>query len=273
MGSGKKTVHGIIGLDIGGSKIDGILWQRGRVMKSVTVPTPGTEKGFFSALFQIVGWLGGDLKAIGVGLAGSVDWRSGKVLRTTYKLKFLRGLKLQKILKTKFHVPVRIDNDTQCFLLAESRLGQARGKKHVVGLTLGTGVGGAVLADGRLLRGVHGAAGHLGHIMIPGGEFERLVASYGFRRLGYRDPKLAPRAVYKQVGKHLGIALANFNNIFDPELFILGGGISRSHAKFLTAALRERRRYALRVFGGRLPPVRISRLKHAGALGAALLFS
>src|SRR3989344_2142307 len=210
MAGRKKNNGGIVGLDVGGTKIDAILWREGRIEKAITVPTPQTERKFYSVLFELIGKFGGGIGGIGIGVAGPVESRSGKILGATRHIRFLRGKKLLQKLQAKFRVPVRVDNDAICFLRAELRFGQAKGKKNVVALTLGTGAGGGVFAEGNLLRGARGIAGHLGHIMIPGGEFEQLVGSYGFRAAGYPDPRKAPRRVYAQIGKHLGVALANF---------------------------------------------------------------
>lgn len=273
MVGGKKTIRGIIGLDIGGTKIDAVFWRGGRVFWSTTVATPTGSRRFFSTIFELIDQMRaqGEIKGIGIGLAGSVDWRSGKVLSAA-QFRFLRGMSLKNQLQKRFHVPVRLDNDTNCFLLAEKRYGVARGKRHVVALTLGTGVGGAALVDGRLLRGVHGAAGELGHTVVHDGlTVEDLVSGRGFRRLGFADPRDADRAAYLPIGKFLGIALANVTNTFDPELIILGGGIARSHRQFLPIARREGGRHVLRALGRRLPPVRVSRLRQAGAIGAASL--
>lgn len=283
----KKAVAGLIGLDIGGTKIEGILWQGGRLRRARKISTPKSRSRFLTTLLNLIEDLsaGYRLNGIGIAMAGVLDTTRGVVIRSP-NLKFLNGVQLFGPLQKKFRKPVLMDNDANCFLRGELAFGQARGKKDVVALTLGTGVGGAVSAGGRLLTGKHGVAGELGHTVIAGGNgkffnLEDLVSSHGFRRLGVRDP-LAwqirafagdPKAkrVYEAMGRYLGIGLANLVNIFDPEIIILGGGISRAGRLLLIPARREMKRYAL-LPAAQLPPIRFSRLSYPAALGAVTLF-
>ncbi len=275
-----------IGLDIGGSKIEGILWRRGKVVRHAKIRTPRSRSGFLIALKGLLTELGvKGTRGIGISVAGSIDLRRGMILKSP-NLRFLKNFSPRDWVAKNFKKPVRLDNDAKCFLRGELTFGQARGKKNVVALTLGTGVGGAVAADGRLLRGSHVSAMELGHSVISReqGKFlniEDLVSSHGFRRLGVADPLAVQNKgfagdrkaikIYEQIGKYLGVGLSNFVNIFDPELIVLGGGISRADYLLLKPALREMRKHTLTSLR-LLPPVRISKLKYAGALGAVALF-
>lgn len=287
MGFSKKTY---VGLDIGGTKIEGILWQSGRILKAQTISTPKNPKQFWEQVFYFISRLKSDRKisGIGVGIAGAIDFKKGIILNSP-NLKFLNRARVKEKLKSRFHVPVRMDNDANCFLLGEATFGQAVGRNNVVGLTLGTGIGGAVLLDGRLVRGIHGAAGELGHTVIAGtpptplfnlpkaegkGEFftfEDLCSSHGFARLGIGKPKFSNQKVLKIVAKYLGVALANIVNVFDPEMIILGGGIANLGKRLLLPALEEMPEHTL-LPKQYFPPVKISRLSHATALGAISLF-
>lgn len=291
---------GIIGFDVGGSKIEGVLWRAGRVASKEKAKTPRNTRALVALLVKLTHKLRGKEKLTGVGLAaaGAMDFKAQKILQSP-NLRYLNDVRLGKLLEKRIRVPVRMDNDANCFLRAEARFGHARGKKNVVALTLGTGVGGAVLVDGRLLQGKHGAAGELGHMVIAyphsfspfsprergrlrgGLTLEDLVSSHGFLRLGVKDPldcqnkafagdKKATK-VYEQVGKYLGSALASLVNIFDPELIILGGGISRARWLLTRSAEKEMRKHTM-LPTRLLPLIRISKLKHAGALGAVTLF-
>lgn len=289
-----------IGIDIGGTKMEGILWKNGKILQSKTQATPKNRQKFLAAVFGLIrGVMGvGGVKGIGLAVAGAQDQKRGIILNSP-NLKFLNNLALRTISHYRIRLPVLMDNDTNCFLRAEARFGLARGIKNVVALTLGTGVGGAVLVHGRLLQGRHGAAGELGHMVIAyphsfspfsprergrlrgGLTLEDLVSSHGFLRLGVRDPLDCQNkafagdkkaiAVYNQIGRYLGVGLASLVNIFDPELIVLGGGISRARSLLTKPAIKEMRRHTL-LPAAKLPPVRISKLKHAGALGAVALF-
>lgn len=277
----------IAGLDIGGTKIEGILRQRGRVLRAAKIRTPHTRKAFLESLGKLIKSLAGEsqITGIGIAIAGAIDLRNGIVKRSPH-LKFINDFPICGYLHKKFKIPVAIDNDTKCFLLAEREFGTARGKKNVVALTLGTGVGGAVLVNGQMLRGSHVTAVELGHIFICESKekflsLEDLVSSHGFKRLGIANPlacqKQAMRGdkdaiqIYQQVGEYLGVGLANLVNIFDPELIILGGGISKAWRLFLPQTIAVMKEYSLQSLP-KIPPVKVSKLPHAGALGAAALF-
>lgn len=277
----------LVGLDIGGSKIEGVLWKNGRVIAHRIVKTPRNKNSFFRAIGVLVSGFTETMpvQGIGVAIAGAIDYQKGRIFKSP-NLSYLDGQNFKKTLSRQFKIPIRMDNDTNCFLRGEGQFGQARGKRNVVALTLGTGVGGAVLVSGQMLQGRHGAAGELGHMIVSAkrGRFlnlEDLVSSHGFRRLGVRDPlvlqkqalagKPEARAVYKQVGKYLGIGLANLANIFDPELILLGGGIAKARALLLRSALEEMRKHAM-LPAAKLPPVRVTKLEFPGALGALSLF-
>lgn len=285
MGFSKKTFGPIIGLDIGGTKMEGILWQGGKILETKTISAPKNSRQFWKQAFDLVSnlKLSKKITGIGIGIAGAIDFKKGIILNSP-NLRFLNGVAVAAKFQNRFRIPVRMDNDANCFLLAEVYFGQARGLKHVVGLTLGTGVGGGVVIDGKLVRGTTGAAGELGQMIISqkGEKFltvEDLVSGHGFQRLGVGDPKSLLKSVSKvkakkvlqTVGKYLGIALANYVNIFDPQLFVLGGGISKFGERLLAPAREEMKKHTL-LPAKFLPKVKVSNLKHPGALGAITLF-
>lgn len=277
----------LVALDIGGTKTDAIFWSHGKIKEAIRIATPKNRETFFRVIFRLVDGIANTRKidGIAISIAGAEDYKTGEILRSP-NMKFLNGISLRHILQKRFHVPARSDNDTHCFLLAESKLGAARGKEHVVALTLGTGVGGAVMIDGKLLRGKHGIAGELGQVIAAGdaGRFlrvEDLISSHGFARLGESDPvglqrqaekgKPASKKIFEKIGTYLGVVLANYTNIFDPEIIVLGGGISNGASFFMKEAIHEMKKHAM-LPAQDLPPVKVSKLKHAAALGAVFLF-
>lgn len=264
--------HDYIGLDIGGSKIEIIRWKEGHIVKTARIKTPQNKEDFIKGLTGAIVEMGlVGVNGVGVAMAGALDYKKGVILNSP-NLKFLDGTPLVKILEEKLGIEVRMDNDTKCFLLAECRFGRASGIKNVVELTMGTGIGGAVMIDGKLYRGAHGTAGEIGHTVIDKGkDVEAFISRHGFKRLGVRDPKKAGKKAFRVVGKYLGIALANIINIFDPEMIVLSGGISRDAEKFLPEAIKEMKKYLL-LPQDLQPEIIVSKLEHAGSLGAVALF-
>jgi glucokinase len=188
--------------------------------------------------------------------------------------------------------PVPVVNDAQAALLGEVWQGAARGSRNVALLTLGTGVGGALMVDGRLLRGAIGRAGHLGHISLdPGGppdvtncpgSLEHAVgnvtveARTGGRFTTTHDLIVAHGAgdagascVWLRSVQALAAAVASIVNVTDPDTFIIGGGIARAGAALFDPLADYLDRYEWRPHGRRVKVVPAALGEYAGALGAA----
>jgi glucokinase len=160
-----------IGLDIGGTKIAGFrVSEDGRVLDYARSPTPGGESAeVFSAIEEVARQvMGPAATAVGVGVAGIVEYPAG-VVRYGPNLPF-RDLPLQDWLARSTGLPCRVDNDANVAGWGEFRVGAARDAEHMLLVTVGTGIGGAIVDGGRLFRGAHGFAAEIGHIIVePGG--------------------------------------------------------------------------------------------------------
>jgi glucokinase len=260
-----------LGLDLGGTKVLGVaLSERGEVVAECKRPTPRGEDALIDALGAVAEELRsttsaeGEVTAVGVGAPGLVD-RDG-VLRAAPNLPGVDQLPLRASLTSRLGLPVRADNDATCAAWGEHQLGAARGKEHVVVATLGTGIGGGIITDGRLYRGANGFAGEIGHMVVephgplcPCGQrgcWERYASGSGLGRLAREaahagqaprvlelagdDPEAVrgehvtraaiegdpgARAVFDRFAWWLALGLANLANAFDPEMFVIGGGL------------------------------------------------
>ncbi|HSE20578.1 MAG TPA: ROK family protein [Pyrinomonadaceae bacterium] len=168
----------ILGIDIGGTRLKlARVSHDGTILDRRIKETPTSLEDFSNTLTSLVNELiaGSDGPiAVGVGCKGVVDTYSSTVLRQPGTFRFLEGLNFPRLLNPLFKrpVPVHADNDARVALAGEVVWGAAKGKRNVVMLTLGTGVGGALLIDGRIVRGEKGGAGLLGHITVdPNGRF------------------------------------------------------------------------------------------------------
>lgn len=245
---------------------------------------------------------------IGIGVPGHVHVKEGKIM-ALHNIPAFRGIPLKKILEKTFRKPVRANNDAKCFALAEARFGHGKGAKRVAGLILGTGCGCGVVIDGRLFDGRDNLAGELGMIHYRAtlledyvtGRFithraEELklpdtapeaVARYARGkhpltkaetvRLGQRD-LLRPQDVQKrakkifdELGYHVGYLVSLIICAYNPDIIILGGGVSKSHALFWQSMKQS---LDLNVEYGATAntPIAISTLDDAGVRGAASLF-
>ena len=165
----------VLGIDIGGAQIKaGMVDEAGAIHASRTIATPGDLDSLLPSLHEAIEWLTevtADPAAVGVGCKGVIDPDSTRIQLLHGGLHYLEGLRLSDLVGLPPEVPVFADNDARVALAGEMAWGAARGRDNVLMLTLGQGVGGAVLAGGRLLRGHAGMAGNLGHLMVePGGE-------------------------------------------------------------------------------------------------------
>jgi glucokinase len=157
----------VIAVDLGGTKIAAALVDReGTVSRQSSAPTAdGSQEAVLEQLEGAIAELAdGGFAALGVGVPSTIDQRSGRAVSSVNIP--LAGVDLRDRLAQRFGVPVMIENDANAAALAEHRLGAGRGSRHMIMLTLGTGVGGGLILDGKLYRGAIGAAGELGHITL-----------------------------------------------------------------------------------------------------------
>jgi glucokinase len=196
----------------------------------------------------------GPLSAAGVGLPGLFDEASGRVVLLPNLPPAWTGHQVRRPLADRLGVPVALINDARAFTLAESRMGAAAGCSTVVCLTLGTGVGGGVVVDGRLRLGPHGRAGEVGHQVIdPDGPpcgcgnrgcVEAFAAGAALCRLGGRA---SPEAVFRAaaagdrraaaaveaVAGRLAVGIANLVTVLWPERVVVGGGVAAAGDQLL----------------------------------------
>lgn len=249
-----------IGIDFGGTKIEAaVLDMDGSFVTRQRVATPDNYDAAVKAVVDLVAQVEaetGKARSIGIGVPGSISPRTG-VMRnanTTY----LNGSSFQKDLEKALGRAIRLDNDANCLALSEAKDGAAAGARVTFAIIIGTGCGGGVVVDGKLISGANGIAGEWGHIPLPWAHDEELIApkcwcglsgclekwisGTGFRddyerRTGQR-PKgdeivalarggdATARAALDAYIDRLGRGMAVIANILDPDCFVLGGGMS-----------------------------------------------
>ena len=161
----------LLGIDIGGRRIKaGLVDSNGLLCRQLAVPTPADIEQFRYALESIITEIAGTARigAVGVACKGIIDPETTKVEVVPGIFRFLEGVTLSQVVgaAVKEKVPVFADNDARVALMGERVWGAARGLRNVVMLTLGSGLGGAALVEGRLLHGKNSVGGHLGHVTI-----------------------------------------------------------------------------------------------------------
>lgn len=283
-----------IGIDLGGTQIKGVVvTQDGEILRRELRETKDDDtngRAWAETIHALAEELGRDLP-LGLSAPGLAASDRRTIAHLPGRLHGLEGLDWTSFLCRSQLVPVT--NDAQASLLAEAWLGAARGLRNVILLTLGTGVGGAVLADGTLLRGHIGRAGHFGHacldvdsphksIVGTPGALECAIGNYNVRErtrgkfsttheliAAFRAGDDFAREVWLKSIRALACALASFINIIDPEAIILGGGIAQSEDALFEPLREELARIEWRPGGHlvRLIPAALG--EWAGAIGAA----
>ncbi|MCX7653233.1 MAG: ROK family protein [Fervidobacterium sp.] len=247
---------------------------------------------------------GSEYLGVGIGSPGSIDHDKG-IVRFSPNFPDWVDFELGEMLSSKLGKPVYVENDANAFVLGEKWFGAAKGHSHIVALTLGTGVGGGVISHGMLITGHNGIGTELGHVIIePKGPqcgcgnygcLESLASATAIRRMAiegqkkfpesiiFKSEKIDAKAVFdaaKQgdlLGKSiieivinaLAIGISNFIHIFNPEVVVIGGGVSRA-GEILFKPLREKVEHlVMPSFKGTYEIVQSPLFEEAGILGAA----
>lgn len=285
----------VIGIDLGGTAIKlGRFTLDGTCLQSLSVPTPqpATPEAVVAAMVEAIASVDPDKKsvAIGVGTPGPAD-AAGRIALVAINLANWRNVPLAEELEAKTGLPTIIANDANCAGLGEAWLGAGRRFNNFILLTLGTGVGGAIILDGKLFVGHQGAAGELGLITLNPdgppcnsgnqGSLEQYVSVSAIRRsTGLEPAELGAMAqagnpevltFWHNYGMQLGAGLASLIYVLTPEAIAIGGGVCASAEFFFPAALAEIERRVLPSSRAGLQLLCAELGNQAGMVGAAKL--
>lgn len=222
------SVH--LGVEIGGTKLQaGICDRRGHIKHLVRVAVD-RKRGRAGILEQLEELLppfleAYDVRAIGVGFGGPVDFVRGRVVRS-FHIAGWDAFPLRRWFEQRFKLPVVVDNDTNVAALAEALIGAGRGKRTVFYSNVGTGIGGGLVIDGALYNGRHGAM-EIGHFkMMVNGKWvmlESLASGLSIER---------GRTTLAQSANFFGAALANAITLLNPDIVVIGGGVAQAGERF-----------------------------------------
>ena len=283
-----------IGIDIGGTKMLAVLFdlEKKEVIADYKLATPKDDLDkFLVMLWALIDPLVERAKKekfkiakIGIGIPGMIDAptasnKDGKIIKCP-NLEILDGVTLGKTITEKYEIPTLVDNDANCFLRAEMELGSGQKSASAIGLTLGTGIGGALSIGRDIFQGVHGSAGEIGHMIVDVVEDEAHTLEEIYHNLtkanpaslaeeAYEGDKLAEK-VYEEIGKFIGIALANIVNVIDPEIIIIGGSVMQSSNLFMTEIKKHLKEETI---SPKLKKIKVvaGKVENAGAIGASLI--
>ncbi|MBU2514014.1 ROK family protein [bacterium] len=290
-----------IGIDLGGTKTEIMLTEEDpqNVLKRKRIATQ-QERGYEFIINQLFELINDYLQychqcpLIGIGIPGSINQKTGLVRNSNTIC--LNGKPLKSDLESRLNFSISVENDANCFALSEALLGAGKGKETVIGLIMGTGMGGGIVRNGKIWNGLHGIAGEFGHTSIDyngrdcwcgeKGCLERYISGTAVEQQ-YEissGKRLKLDAIYRQYEagndetarlviddllNHFSRGIANINTAFDPDIIVIGGGVSNIPLLYTRGADQIRKQtFSDECF---TPIVKNSLGDSSGIFGAALL--
>ena len=281
----------VAGFDLGGTQLKyGLLDDAGRLILKSKAPTPPTIGGLMDLLGRVWPELKaaapGGIKAAGFGFPGIYNLHERRILQSPNCAE-LDDFPLYPEIGKVIDVPFLVDNDANMAAYGEWAWGAGRGVPSLVLLTVGTGIGGGIILDGKLWQGSCGYAGEIGHIVVNAdGErckcgIPAIVRKYG--ALSGRNEAVTAEEIYRRAeagekaaidayasaGRFIGIALGMLINLLNPGMILLGGGVMTSGELLLRPAVDEARRRSYKASFACCSIRRASLGNDAGTIGAA----
>lgn len=234
-----------IGIDLGGTQI-----RAGRISNDIietqnqmrTPKSPKDAEETVDAIKEVIRTVMNEqVEAIGIGVPSLVDRDKGIVYNVT-NIPFWDEVPLKKMLEKDYQVPVYLDNDANCFALGERYFGVGRDYQNFVGLTVGTGLGGGIIQQGRLLQDANCGSGEFG--MLPykddvleyyaSGSFFYNVYGIDGKEMFMKAQQKEPQALeaYRQLGIHLAAAVKMVMYTVDPQMIVFGGSVAEAHTLY-----------------------------------------
>jgi glucokinase len=234
----------VIAVDVGGTNLRAGRLDEDRIMVQKSIPLRDKDV-LQKTLDQLIALIRSvtdkSVTGIGIGVPSVIDLATGTV-RDVTNIPSWKKVELKSILEEEFHLPVRVNNDVNCFILGEHRHGVAKGYSNVVGLAMGTGLGGGIIINNELYSGRNCGAGEFGMIPYLDDTIEAYCSGWffikkhdtsalaAFHNAGEGDKKALES--WKEFGTHMGHAIKTVIYAYDPEAIVLGGSLSNAYDFF-----------------------------------------
>ena len=271
-----------IGVDIGGTSIVAARFSESKLIEKADVPTgadrPAMEimESLFKAIEKVIS---DEVVGIGIGMPGFMNSETGEILQIN-NIKSFNGFSIKPLVEKRFNLPTFQSNDANCFALGETYYGAGKKYKDLVGITLGTGLGGGIILNRKIHTGLMGGAGELGCVPFHGGIVEDICSAALFKNKYqttglelYKKAKEGDKdsqAVFDELAQNIGELIRAVMYILAPEAFVLGGSVSNSW-DLLEKPLREEvDKFLVPMISNKVELVR-AELDNAGLYGAAAL--
>ena len=273
----------IIGIDLGATNVRAASVAANVLSEIVTqrIRSKGTEEEVLQDVFAVTDALiTKEVAAIGIGVPSVVDVEEGIVYDVQY-IPSWKEVHLKKHMEARYHLPVFVNNDANCFALGEYYFGKGKGYNSMIGLTVGTGVGAGIIINKKLYAGYNCGAGEFGTVdyldkiyeyYCSGSFFENVYGLKGeevFEKAKQNDAQALK--LYDELGEHLGNCIKMILYTYDPQLIVLGGSVRHAYPFFEKAMWKRINTCVFTKSAARLI-VETSSLQNSGILGAAALY-
>ncbi len=273
----------IIGIDLGATNIRGGLVVGSNITKmdAKRINNSGTADEVMKDVFSVIDTLADkDVKAIGIGVPSVVDIARGIVYDVQY-IPSWKEVHLKKIIEDRYHIPVLVNNDANCFALGEYYFGKGAGTTNMIGLTIGTGIGAGIIINKKLFAGPNCGAGEFGMVDYLDHCYEYYGSGQFFQNVYHTDGEIVfSKALagdkqalewYAEMGTHLGNAIKMILYTYDASLIIFGGSVRHAYPFFRECMWQRIQTFAFRKSIEGLK-IELSELENSGILGAAGLY-
>ena len=246
----------IIGVDLGGTNMRAGIERNGNIVsqrKELVQGNGSLDETLTQFIEFIRPLVSAEIKGIGIGVPSVVDVEKGIVYNVA-NIPSWERVPLKEILEKEFDVPVCINNDVNCFALGEHQFGLAKGFKHIVGVSVGTGLGAGIIINNQLFSGNNCGAGEVGLLPYLKHNIEYYVSGNLFRTFFNTTAEEAHRQAlegnseaigyWKEFGVHFGEALKSVVLAYDPEVIVLGGSLSKVYDLFKESMHNALQRFA-----------------------------
>ncbi|MDQ0150619.1 ROK family protein [Eubacterium multiforme] len=237
------------GIDIGGTNIKyGVIEEEGNIIKSSERSTEAHKGGMsiIDKVKEIIREMNKEYKIEGicVSTAGMVCPKEGKIVYAGPTIPNYTGVEIKKILEKEFNIKCEVENDVNCAALGELWLGAGKGKESMACMTIGTGIGGAIIADGKIIPGFSNSAGEIGYMLVNGEQIQNIASTTALvrsvaNRKGIDENDINGKEIFKgyeegdsicideieKLADTLALGITNIVYLFNPEVVVLGGGI------------------------------------------------
>ena len=273
----------VIGIDLGATNIRGGLVTGAQLMQitSRRINSSGAVEDVLNDMFAIIDELmNKDILAIGIGVPSVVDIENGIVYDVQY-IPSWKEVHLKKIIGDRYHVPVLVNNDANCFAIGEYHFGKGVNSENMIGLAIGTGLGAGIIINRKLYAGPNCGAGEFGMVDYLDHCYEYYASGQFFQNVYNTDGQevfekakagdALARQWYAEMGTHLGNAIKMIMYTYDPSLIVFGGSVRHAYPYFSKTMWQRIQTFAYKNSIERLR-IELSDLENSGILGAAGLY-